>query len=187
MSVVHVVEWCLWLFLIDFECLECKWPTSNSLPILSSSCRSWHANSFEKTLWKVKKWDKFIHSIVWVPASSDMIVIRETVEKDSKLSLIFYKLQFVILFGNGGLNWLQWTAVLLFCSTVLLFYKIYKTYTSWREDVEKRRRSERIHNQPRTQSRWNWDPSPILDGGSVDKLYNPSYFAFSCKLLLCVE
>ena len=120
MSVVHVVEWWLWLFLIDFECLECKWPTSNSLPILSSSCRSWHANSFEMTLWKVKKWDMFIHSIVWVPASSDMIIIRETVEKDSKLSYNFYELQFVVLFGNAGLNWLQWTAVLLFyCSTVL--------------------------------------------------------------------
>ena len=56
------------------------------------------------TLWKVKKWDMFIHSIVWVPASSDMIIIRETVEKDSKLSFILNELQFGVLFGNGGLN-----------------------------------------------------------------------------------
>ena len=133
MSVVHVVEWCLWLFLIDFDCLECKWPTSNSLPILSSSCRSWHANSFEMTLWKVKKWDMFIQSIVWVPASSDMIIIRETVETRRNCHKIFYYLQFVVLFGNDGLNWLQWTVVLLF------YYSIKHTRVEekmWRKEEE---------------------------------------------------
>ena len=80
MSVVHIIKWYLWVILIDLECLKWKWTTSHSLPISSSSCSSWHANSFEMALWKVKKWDMFIHSIIRVPASSDMIFIRETVE-----------------------------------------------------------------------------------------------------------
>ena len=41
-SVVHVIEWCLWVILIDLECLKWKWTTSHSLPISSSSCSSWH-------------------------------------------------------------------------------------------------------------------------------------------------
>ena len=89
MSVVHVIKWYLWVILIDLECLEWKWTTSHSLPISSSSCSSWHANSFEMALWKVKKWDMFIHSIVWVPASSDMIIIRETVETRRNCHNIF--------------------------------------------------------------------------------------------------
>ena len=70
MSVVHVIEWYLWVILIDLECLKWKWTTSHSLPISSSSCSSWHIHSFEMALWKVKNWDMFIHSVVWVPASS---------------------------------------------------------------------------------------------------------------------
>ena len=88
-SVVHVIKWYLWVILIDLECLEWKWTTSHSLSISSSSCSSGHANSFEMALWKVKKWDMFIHLIVWVPASSGMIVIRETVETRRNCHNIF--------------------------------------------------------------------------------------------------
>ena len=186
MSVVHVIEWCLWVILIDLECLEWKWTTSHSLPISSSSCSSWHVHSFEMTLWKVKNWDMFIHSVVWVPASSTWLSL-EKLWKQEGFVIKFLLFAICYVFVNAGLTGRNGrrTGRPSLCSalhcTVLLYWK--KNWKKWSEGREgKRPREEdRFTTKPRTQSGRIWDPSLILDGGSGDKLCNPSYFAFSCK------
>ena len=124
MSVGCVVEWLLWLFLIDLECLKWKWTTLHSLPISSSSCSSWHVHSFEMALWKVKNWDMFIHSVVWVPASSTWLSSGK-LWKQVGFVIKFLLFAICSVFVNAGFNWLQRTAVhllctVLFCCTAIL-------------------------------------------------------------------
>ena len=103
MSVGRVVDWLLWLFLIDLECLEWKWTTSHSLPISSSSCSSWHVHSFEMALWKVKNWDMFIHSVVWVPASSTWLSLGKLWKQEGfVIKLLLFAICYV--FVNAGLT-----------------------------------------------------------------------------------
>ena len=103
MSVGCVVEWLLWLFLIDLECLKWKWTTSHSPPISPSSCSSWHAYSFEMALWKVKNWDMFIHSVVWVPASSTWLSLGK-LWKQEGFVIIFLWFAICYVFVNAGLT-----------------------------------------------------------------------------------
>ena len=103
MSVGHVLEWLLWLFLIDLECLKWKWTTSHSLPISSSSCSSWHVHSFEITLWKVKNWNMFIHSVVWVPASSTWLSSGK-LWKQGGFVIKFLLFAICYVFVNAGLT-----------------------------------------------------------------------------------
>ena len=187
MSVGCVVEWLLWLLLIDLECLKWKWTISHSLPISSFSCSSWHVHSFEMALWKVKNWDMFIHSVVWVPASSTWLSWGKLWKQEGFVTK-FLLFAICYVFVNAGLTGRR-TGRPSLCSvllcTVLLYWK--KTWKEGRE-VKRPREEDRFTTKPRTQSGRIWDPSLILDGGSGGKLCNPSYFAFSCKLcfaLLC--
>ena len=182
MSIIHVIKWCLWVILIDLECLKWKWTTSHSLPISSYSCSSWHVNSFEMALWKVKKWDMFIHSIVWVPASSDMIVIRETVETRRNCHIIFHYLQFVMFLWMLDLT--DFNGRPSFCSVLYCCTGLTGRRTEGRRWEKRPREEDRFTtNKLRTQSGRIWDLLLILDGGSGDKLYNPSYFALLCFVL----
>ena len=95
------------------------------------------------------------------------------------------------VFVNAGFNWLQRTAVLLLCAVLLCYTGLTGRRTEGRRWGKRPREEDRFTtNKLRTQSGRIWDLLLILDGGSGDKLCNPSYFAFSCKLcfaLLCVE
>ena len=144
-------------------------------------------------LWKVKKWDMFIHLIVWVPASSDMIVIRETVETRRnchKIFIICNLLCFLWMLDLTDFNGRPSFCSVLYCS-VLLYCTGLTGRKNWRKWGKRPREEDRFTtNKLRTQSGRIWDLLLILDGGSGDKLCNPSYFAFSCKLcfaLLCFE
>ena len=169
MSVGCVVEWLLWLLLIDLECLKWKWTTSHSLPIPSSSCSSWHVHSFEMALWKVKNWDMFIHSVVWVPASSTWLSLGKLWKQEGFVT-IFLLFAICYVFVNAGLTGRTGrrtgrpslcSALYCytgrtgrsgrpsFCSallcTVLLYWKNWKK--KWRKGMEKAERRRQIHNQ----------------------------------------
>ena len=188
MSVGCVVKWLLWLFLIGLECLKWKWTTSHSLPISSSSCSSWHVHSFEMALWKVKNWDMFIHSVVWVPASSTWLSWGK-LWKQEGFVIKFLWLAICYVFVNAGLTGRtgRRTGRPSLCSS-LLCTALY-CYTGRREgrEVKRPREEDRFTTKPRTQSGRIWDPSLILDGGSGGKLCNPSCFAFSCKLCFALN
>ena len=171
MSVGCVVEWLLWLFLIDLECLEWKWTTSRSLPISSSSCSSWHVHSFEMALWKVKNWDMFIHSVVWVPASSTWLSWGK-LWKQGGFVIKFLLFAICYVFVNAGLTG----------RTGRRPGRRPGRKEGKGREGKRPREEDRITTKPRTQSGRIWDPSLILDGGRGGKLCNPSYFAFSCKL-----
>ena len=151
MSVGCVVDWLLWLFLIDLECLKWKWTTSHSPPISSSSCSSWHAYSFEMALWKVKNWDMFIHSVVWVPASSTWLSWGKLWKQEGfVIKFLLFAICYVLLM----LNWLEELEELdgrpsaLLC-TVLLCYTGRRPgrRSGGREGREKAERRRQIHNQ----------------------------------------
>ena len=150
MSVGCVVEWLLWLLLIDLECLKWKWTTSHSLPIPSSSCSSWHVHSFEMALWKVKKWDMFIHSVVWVPASSTWLSWGK-LWKQGGFVIKFLWFAICYVFVNAGLTEeleeeLDGRPSALLC-TVLLYWK-----KTWKEGNGKGR-------EKKTDSQPNPEPS----------------------------
>ena len=144
MRVDHVLEWLLWLFLIDLECLKWKWTTSHSPPISSSSCSSWHAYSFEMALWKVKKWDMFIHSVVWVPASSTWLSWGK-LWKQEGFAIKFLLFAICYVFVNTGLTGRTGRPSLctaLLCTTILEGRRTGRK--KWSEKAERRRQ---IHNQ----------------------------------------
>ena len=144
MSVVHVIEWCLWVILIDLECLEWKWTTSHSLPISSSSCSSWHAHSFEMALWKVKNWDMFIHSVVWVPASSTWLSWGKLWKQEGfVINFLWLAICYVFVIAGltgrtGRRSGRPSLCSVLYCST---------GRSEGRKEREKAERRRQIHNQ----------------------------------------
>ena len=159
MSVGCVVEWLLWLFLIDLECLKWKWTTSHSLPISPSSCSSWHAYSFEMALWKVKNWDMFIHSVVWVPASSTWLSLGK-LWKQEGFVIKFLWLAICYVFVNAGLTGRtgRRTGRPSFCSallcTVLLYWK-----KTWKKEGKGKGREKKTDSQP--------NPEPSLGESEI--------------------
>ena len=132
----------------------------------------------------------FIHSVVWVPASSTWLSWGK-LWKQEGFVIKFLWLAICYVFVIAGLTGRTGRRTgrpslcsalccsALYCSTILE-----EELEEGREGRKgKRPREEdRFTTKPRTQSGRIWDPSLILDGGRGGKLCNPSYFAFSCKI-----
>ena len=135
-------------------CLNWKWTTSHSLPISSSSCSSWHVHSFEMALWKVKKWDMFIHSVVWVPASSTWLSWGKLWKQEGfVIKFLWFAICYVFVYAGltGRRSGRPSLCSALYC-TAILEEELEKV--KWRKGREKAERRRQIHNQQTPNPVW---------------------------------
>ena len=130
-------------------------------------------------LWKVKNWDMFIHSVVWVPASSTWLSWGKLWKQEGfVIKFLWFAICYVFvntgLTGRTGRRSGRPSLCSALCCSVLYCSAILEEDLEEGRKWKRPREEDRFTTKPRTQSGRIWDPSLILDGGRGDSYAIPA-------------